>query len=528
MDRFIHLPEFGVIICKECQYAVLPSHVNTHFAAKPHKLEVKERRKIIQEVATVDGLMVDEEILRQSEFLFPAATSKPIEGLAAPKRGALQCTFETGGQLCKYICSTVRKMRAHCSKEHEWNSTHRGGRPKKNSESTSCMPWRTNVSCQRFFIQGIKSNYFEVQAPDPQMPSRSQIRSRISQFHTAKKEIETAFRAAEEKERQEIKEFEESREPNPWLRRVGWASHLAGLDRDSMRELVEEPDSEEPELQILCKAFDWMIQNAQYTTVQEVVGQSALFEVNKKEADKETQMPYDSWMDITTVRSYTRVWRQILCYIIRVEDTDPTERPIYKLTAWQENSIRVLRETIREFQVWKDSQASQSDQQSEEEREGEGQAELEESDEEIERMKKVQRRVLRFCVDLLDHPLQDNEYESAIISGLAVLGIRDEKGWLDAEDYTPKYSAVIKLARLMVVQEGITGAKEYTWARDQPGGLSAGDDKLLPFDQPYGQEIYDHVTRQPRSHTNAVDFPSTVIWIQDQVHHHGRRVYPMD
>jgi superfamily II DNA helicase RecQ len=459
MDRFIHLPEFHVIICKECKYAVLPSHINTHFAAKPHKLGVEERRKIIQEVAIVDGLIVDEKILRQSEFPFPAATSKPIKGLATPKTGALQCMFQTGDEGCKYICSTVRQMRAHCTKEHQWNSTQKG-RPRNDSESTSCMPWRTNVSCQRFFIQGIKSNYFEVQAPDAQMPSRAQIQSRISQFHTAKKEIETAFRAAEEKERQEIKEFEETREPNPWLRRVGWAAHLAGLDRDSMRELVEEPDSEEPELQILCKAFDWMIQNAQYTTVQEVVGQSALFEVNKKEADKETQMPYDSWMDITTVRSYTRVWRQILCYIIRAEDTDPTERPIYQLTAWQENSIRVLRETIREFQVWKDSQASQSDQQSEEEREGEGQAELEESDEEIERMKKVQRRVLRFCVDLLDHPLQDNEYESAIISGLAVLGIRDEKGWLDAEDYTPKYSAVIKLARLMVVQEAYEKKEE--------------------------------------------------------------------
>ena len=113
--------------------------------------------------------------------------------------------------------------------------------------------------------------------------------------------MEAAFQAAEEKERREIKEFEESREPNPWLRRVGWAAHLAGLDRANIRELVEPVGDDEPELQVLYKAFDWMIQNAQYTTVQEVVGQAALFEVNKKEADKETQMPYDSWMDITTV-----------------------------------------------------------------------------------------------------------------------------------------------------------------------------------------------------------------------------------
>jgi hypothetical protein len=94
-----------------------------------------------------------------------------------------------------------------------------------------------------------------------------------------------------------------------------------------------------------------MIQNAQYTTVQEVVGQAALFEVNKKEVDKETQMPYDSWMDTTTVRLYTQVWRQILCYIFRAEDEEPADRPAYKLTQRQEVGIQVLRENIREFQT---------------------------------------------------------------------------------------------------------------------------------------------------------------------------------
>src|SRR5580698_10665273 len=76
-----------------------------------------------------------------------------------------------------------------------------------------------------------------------------------------------------------------------------------------------------------------------------------------------------------------------------------------------------------------------------------------ESDEEIVFIDRIQREVLRFCINLLNHPLKDNEYKSAIISGLAVLGIQDNDGWLDAEDYTLKYSAVIKLARLMVVQE---------------------------------------------------------------------------
>jgi hypothetical protein len=49
------------------------------------------------------------------------------------------------------------------------------------------------------------------------------------------------------------------------------------------------------------------------------------------------------------------------------------------------------------------------------------------SDEAIRRMQEIQREILRFCIALLDHPLQDDEYKRAIISGLAVLMIKGEK-----------------------------------------------------------------------------------------------------
>jgi hypothetical protein len=83
-----------------------------------------------------------------------------------------------------------------------------------------------------------------------------------------------------------------------------------------------------------------------------------------------------------------------------------------------------------------------------------------ESDEEIEWMGRIQRQILRLWMALLNQPLQDDEYKSVLISGLAVLRMREDNGWLDAEDYTPKYSAVIKLARLMVVQEAYERRRE--------------------------------------------------------------------
>ena len=85
------------------------------------------------------------------------------------------------------------------------------------------MPWRTGVHYQRFFKQGPKSGYFEVRNAEatPQANKQPGIASRTDQFKAAKRELEAALRKAEQEERRVIKEAEEAREPNPWLRRVG-------------------------------------------------------------------------------------------------------------------------------------------------------------------------------------------------------------------------------------------------------------------------------------------------------------------
>jgi hypothetical protein len=59
--------------------------------------------------------------------------------------------------------------------------------------------------------------------------------------------------------------------------------------------------------------------------------------------------------------------------------------------------------------------------------------------------------VLQFMLLLLDHVLGDNEYTSALISSMAVLGISAESGWLSPLVYTPKQSAVISTSRMLVL-----------------------------------------------------------------------------
>ncbi|KFZ20514.1 hypothetical protein V502_03157 [Pseudogymnoascus sp. VKM F-4520 (FW-2644)] len=154
------------------------------------------------------------------------------------------------------------------------------------------------------------------------------------------------------------------------------------------------------------------------------------------------------------------------------KDDEPEFRPLYVLTEAQQSAMQTVRDKIGAFQEWKEEKEKNAAGEDCDEDEGfdDGEeVEVEEGvewagkevnegfedemSEETKWMQQIQREVLQFCMTLLDHPLQDNEYQTAIISGLAVLMMKGNKGWHNAEDFTTKYSAVIKLAQLMVVQE---------------------------------------------------------------------------
>jgi hypothetical protein len=82
MDEFVHLPRFPAVICKKCMYGVLPSEIESHFAAKrPHGLEKEDRQSIAARIARIEGLIPDREALTRCEFPFPPDTSEPIREL---------------------------------------------------------------------------------------------------------------------------------------------------------------------------------------------------------------------------------------------------------------------------------------------------------------------------------------------------------------------------------------------------------------------------------------------------------------
>lgn len=73
---------------------------------------------------------------------------------------------------------------------------------------------------------------------------------------------------------------------------------------------------------------------------------------------------------------------------------------------------------------------------------------------------KVERLCLDMLVGFLDHQLKRGDYDNVVLSALAVLGIREDNGWIDAIDYTPIYSAVVKCARMLVVYQSYLESEE--------------------------------------------------------------------
>jgi len=142
------------------------------------------------------------------------------------------------------------------------------------------VPW-ISVHCQQFFPKGSGSAFFEVHIAG----SSPVISYGDVDLDAAKTELKQAMQQAEEVVRRQITEPEAAREPNPWLRRVGWVEHLEGFDREELRALVAPAKDDEPELEVLCRAFDWLIQDAQDHCIRPVVGLEALFEANRKEVD---------------------------------------------------------------------------------------------------------------------------------------------------------------------------------------------------------------------------------------------------
>ena len=255
--------------------------------------------------------------------------------------------------------------------------------------------------------------------------------------------IQDRIDQAKEEEQKQIEITDKMQQPNPWLRKVRWEHHLKDKGEPTKLQSLIRPVEDEGEeiLAVIHVSFDRIFEACRVHATEEVVGEAALCKVNAVEYGKKAEDPFYMDMKDNTQVSYTEVWKQMLSFIVRAETKwEPDDRPGYKFTAQQKKSFKKLTEQAMEFQDVKvfDGMSESAKKQ----------------------MQELDSECLEFYIQLLDHRLVGDAYENAIISGLSILGIKDGGGWLEATEYTRNYSAIIKLARALVIEKA-----HQTWQK---------------------------------------------------------------
>ncbi|KAL9078929.1 MAG: hypothetical protein Q9157_002153 [Trypethelium eluteriae] len=126
--------KYGVLICRDCQYAIQRSAVGSHLLR--HKIYRDERQRLLSTIGQFH-------LFEPDDVPLPRPASPPIDGL--PVISGYRCTVVG----CGNLCASFKRMRRHQSEIHGI------------SEPPNSSSFAHPVKLQTFF-RGTKLKYFEV------------------------------------------------------------------------------------------------------------------------------------------------------------------------------------------------------------------------------------------------------------------------------------------------------------------------------------------------------------------------------
>ncbi|CAN9334787.1 unnamed protein product [Alternaria alternata] len=265
-------------------------------------------------------------------------------------------------------------------------------------------------------------------------------------------------------------------EVNPWLERTQWLPYLVGIERPELMACIEEPVAEldprgrhgdeqraEPVEAAMWAAMDGLARFSQASVIHRI-GVFVRLEAIRTEKHQTRFQPLQPYVDQKSIGDYIRLWQQMLMFFARTQREHAWKSPKYRFTRRQRKAWESLVEETKRIAG------------EEEEKEEEEEMEVEEVEDEImaddvdemeteedrtakgisepETLSSIQKACLEFCIALLSQSITRKEYDSPLVCALAILGVK-ENGWKGAKQYPPVLSAVIKVARFMVVQQAL-------------------------------------------------------------------------
>jgi hypothetical protein len=159
-DLFAYLPEYKVAVCRACRFAVWPGQSKTHLRRHHPEICLETRAQIVRELGGWPGICQ-----QPANLQGPTGVPDPFVDLMLYTDG-VQCQLQP--RSCQYICRSLKTLQIHWSQTHQWTAGCRGG--DRGIERVQAIAQRRNdayrsVWCQRFFVVGGGTPYFEVARP---------------------------------------------------------------------------------------------------------------------------------------------------------------------------------------------------------------------------------------------------------------------------------------------------------------------------------------------------------------------------
>ncbi|KAK7178346.1 hypothetical protein PSPO01_15608 [Paraphaeosphaeria sporulosa] len=472
---FEHLPEYSLAICRECRHGVLPSQV-PHHLQRHHRVPRKEADSIAEEVGRWAGV-----IQYASQLEVPQRAVAPTSQLPIYTDG-LMCELEP--DRCRQVFRSAEVMRKHWQKAHHWSPATRGGRPSQVAQKRIALRSKQGhrrVHCQRLFVQGPGSQYFEVHQPES-TPEPMDSETGWAQVVT---NMDEAWGNVQKRAKTTIQDGARD-EVNPWLERTGWMPYLVGMERPDLLASVEEPKAEEePVAAAIWEAMDGLARFSQSSVIHRI-GIFVRLEAIRTEKHQTRYQPLQPYMDEKSIGEHARPWQQMLMFFWRTQQEHVWKSPKYQFTKRQREAWEAFVKEAGGAAGGEEEDEEQLGATSDDKMTDDADSVVGEMEEapaagvgnmgEPETLSSIEKACLAFCITLLNQSITRKEYDSPLVCALAVLGVRED-GWKGADQYPPILSAVIKVARFMIVQQALALSKPF---KDDSAYESDGDSTQPP------------------------------------------------
>jgi hypothetical protein len=321
-------------------------------------------------------------------------------------------------------------------------------------------PWSI-AFYQRFFRGGRGSNCFRVTAPLKQQDD-PQIRRPVREYDERPRLPADSLASSVLAELGQLEDGQtqqgaiESRLPrkaqvSPWLERTRWNYYLDGIPFEhAIRLGCAACRSNEPVIYELSSTIDRLIEVAYQEVCEDKINLFGQKQIMSFIPGREVySKPLVFKLQAGTYRQYKMVWKRALTFICRSMQKSPGPRLPHFLTSEQtallDSALILAAQRVAAPQSATDM---------------------------------LDRKCLDLCISLLDQRLTGNIFDSALIGFFAVLGIDENKDtFFEATQYTPKLSAFIKIAQLLVLHKSIVLVEEGL----APDPLQALDNMRLRF-----------------------------------------------